>query len=308
MSYRTEIPNNTDVNFHQPRTRQLQYVNTKYANHTLTNAKLAMKEANQALLVLLCRNATAPVVTAPGYDFSQTPIIPPSSLQKLGKRQTAGAYWLALVAGSVVGGISCAGLVAAVSEALDKSITAYNVVSVAVVVGFAAIVSGAILRCQAVGRLDNTANRIDRRVRQPVAGAAGAAAGAAAAALPNPVQVLDAVAPGGREAVVQNSFIAWFRKNLQRIVSGAVQEAVDEALSEIASNAFGTPQGADSDEYYSAGGGDVESCLTMSEAAEAAGDLQNLFSQELELQPLQQLEDATNEERPTGAGAQCVVQ
>lgn len=266
-----------------------------------------MKEANEALLVLLCRNATAPIVTAPGYDYSQAPLIPPSSLQKLGKRQTPGSYWLALIAGSALGGLSCAGIVAGLSEAIDHALGTYTVVSVGVVVGFSAIVSGAILRCQAVGRLDSAANRLDRRIGQPVAGAANAAAGAAAAALPNPVQVLDRVAPGGREAVVQNAFIAWFRKNLQRIVSGAVQEAVDEALSEIASNAFGTPMGDVSDDYYSANG-DIESCLTVEEASRAAGELQNLFSQELEMQPLQQLEDSMNEERPTGAGAQCVVQ
>ena len=278
-------------------------MNTKYANHTLALAKLAMKEANEALLVLLCRNATAPIVTAPGYDFSQAPLIPPSSLQKLGKRQTPGSYWLALIAGSALGGLSCAGIVAGLSEAIDHALGTYTVVSVGVVVGFSAIVTGAILRCQAVGRLDSAANRLDRRIGQPVAGAAGAAA----AAMPNPVQVLDRVAPGGREAVVQNAFIAWFRKNLQRIVSGAVQEAVDEAISEIASNAFGTPLGEQSDEYHSANG-DIESCLTVEEAASAAGDLQNLFSQELELQPFHDLDDSLNEERPTGAAGQCVVQ
>ena len=293
----------SDVNIHQPRTRQLQYVNTKYANHTLALAKLAMKEANEALLVLLCRNATAPIVTAPGYDFSQAPIIPPSSLQKLGKRQNTLSYWLALIAGSVGGGVSCAAIAAGLSEAIDHALGTYTVVSVGVVVGFSAIVTGTILRCQAVGRLDSAANRIDRRIGQPVVGAAAAAA----VAMPNPVQVLDRVAPGGREAVVQNAFIAWFRKNLKRIVTGAVQEAVDEAISEIASNAFGTPLGEDSDEYHSANG-DIESCLTMQEAASAAGDLQNMFSQELELQPFHDLDNSLNEERPNGAAGQCVVQ
>ena len=266
-----------------------------------------MKEANEALLVLLCRNATAPIVTAPGYDFSQAPLIPPSSLQRLGKRQTPGSYWLGLIAASTLGGLTCAGLVAGVSAAINHAVTAYNVVSVGIVVGFSAIVIGTINRCQAVGRLDNSANRINRRVGQPVAGAANAAAGAAAAALPNPVQVLDAVAPGGREAVVQNAFIAWFRKNLKRIVTGAVQEAVDEAMSEIASNAFGTPLGEQSDEYHSANG-DIESCLSVEDATRAAEDLQNLNSPDFGIQPFQDLEESTNEERLTEAGPQCVMQ
>ena len=282
----------------QHRTRRFQIVNTKYANHTLALAKLAIKEANEALLVLLCRNATAATVTAPGYDFSQAPLLS-QSLQKLGKRQAPNSYWLAALAASVLGGFVCAGIIGLVSKAVNETITTYNLVSVGLVVAFSTLVAASFNRCQQVGRLDGPANRIE--------GAANAAVGGAAAVLPNPIQVLGVVAPGGQEAVAQNAFIAWFRRNLQRIVTGAVREAVDEAISEITSNTFGTPVGTDSDHYQSANG-DTESCLSVEDATRASEELQNLFSPDLELEPLQQLEDSVNEERPTGRGSQCVMQ
>lgn len=265
-----------------------------------------MKEANEALLVMLCRNETKAIVTAPGYDFSQAPLVPISP-QSLSKRDGPRGYWLAVFAASVGGGLFCGGaLVPILSSLLNETITAYNIISVGMVVGVSAFLAGALYRCQAVGRLDNAANRIDRRIGQPVAGAANAVAGAAANALPNPVQVLDAVAPGGREAVVQNVLIAWFREKLRRVVRGAVQEAVDEAISEITSGSFGTPQGTL--EEFTDALGDIESCLTMEEAARQAGELQNMFSQELEMQPLNQLEDAVNEHQAAERGGQCVIQ
>ena len=224
--------------------------NARYANHTAFLAQQALDEANQLLNNgLICQNRTASAnSTAIQTAGETTGEIIHAELRRLLANNWS--YWTAVIL-STAGGAICGGSIAAVTDlAFFHNVVPENVVQTALVIGTIVLITSILTRMHEVGRLD-------RAERLPAAAQAVAAAGAR-------------VIPGGREAVIQNIFIAYFRRTIARMrgrqsniaseVQAVGQDLHDLAAVEAALSAVGTDSVAGTEMY---------SCISDLDAAEA---------------------------------------
>ncbi len=165
--------------------------NPNYANHTAAVARLALNEANQLLNSgLICPNAST---------TTTTDLILHQELRHLLTNKHS--YWTAVIL-SAAGGAAVGGSVAAVTDVIfNGNVTAQNVVQTAIVIGAVVIIGGILTRLDQVGHLDR-AEDIAHRVTD--------------------------IVPQSREAVVQNAYVGWARRMMQRIVRQQVEEALSE--------------------------------------------------------------------------------
>ena len=224
--------------------------NLNYANHTAALAQLALDEANQLLNTsLICPNTSAP---------SQTSITLHNELRHLLANRHS--YWTAVIL-SAGGGAIVGGTVAAITDAIfNGNVTVQNVVQTAIVIGAVVVIGGILTRLEQIGRLDraeNVANRVQEMV------------------------------PPAREAIVQNVYIGWARRQIARIARRQAQEAVQEALSSEPAVSPHTPGSvvgstADSSTHYS-------DCLSELEAGQAVSAIGEMSDVTLDLEPIQEV-------------------
>ena len=219
--------------------------NPNYANHTAAQAQLALDEANQVLKNgLICLNNT---------NTALVPVLDRNELRHLLANKHS--YWTAVIL-SALGGASVGGIVAALSDlAFNGNITAENVVQTAIVIGAVVFIGGVLTRCDQVGRLDR-AEELAHRARD--------------------------IVPQGREAVVQNVYIAWARRQFARIIRRQVEEALSEAG--VASAGGSTPNS-----LHSGPGSPGSVCLSELEAGEAAGAIEMMSNVNLNLASIQEI-------------------
>ena len=235
--------------------------NPKYANHTAAVAQLAFEEGNQLLESgLICRNDSTPTTT----DL----IIHQELRHLLANKHS---YWATVLLSATGGAILSGGIAAAVDKISSGNVTAHNVIQTAIVVGSVVIISGILTRLDQVGRLDRAEN-IANNVREMV-----------------PL-------PQGREAIVQNVYLGWARRQIQRIV----RRQVEESLSQ---HGIGSTPGSNAGSLGPVTPGSVTpgsmpetpgstpfgSCLSEMEAGEAASQLGEMTDVTLNLEPIQEI-------------------
>ena len=229
--------------------------NPKYANHTAAVAQLALEEGNQLLEsgLLICRNDSTP---------TQTDLILHQELRHLLANKHS--YWAAVLLSATGGAILSGSIAAAVDKISSGNVTAHNVIQTGLVVGSVVIISGILTRLDQVGRLDR-AETVAHNVREMV-----------------PL-------PQSREAIVQNVYLGWARRQLQRIV----RRQVEETLSQhgIGSSNAGGSTGAVTPGSMpeSPGSTPFGSCLSEAEAGDAAGALGEMTDVTLDLEPIQEM-------------------
>ena len=221
--------------------------NRNYANHTAVQAKLALDEGTQLLKSLICHNNT---------NTALAPVPDRNELRHLLANKHS--YWTAVIL-SAAGGASIGAIVAAVADLVFKGhIVAENVVQTAIVIGAVVLIGGILTRCDQVGRLDR-AEVLAHRAAE--------------------------IVPQGREAVVQNVYIAWARRQLARIARRQVEEALSEAgvTSAGGSTPHSLPSGPGSP------GSPGSACLSELEAGEAAGAIEMMSNVNLNLERIQEV-------------------
>ncbi|KAM0798223.1 hypothetical protein BDR22DRAFT_860247 [Usnea florida] len=205
--------------------------NPNYASHTADVAQLAMDEAIQVLNNgLICPNQSNTAVA---------PILDRTELRHLLANKHS--YWTTVILSSL-GGASMGAIIATVADKVFLgNVSAENVVQTAIVIGCVVIIGGILGRCDQVGRLDR-AEDVAHRARELV--------------------------PQGREAIVQNTYIAWARRTLARL---ARQQATVAAvqMAEMASSAGGSAAGSVPGSPSTPG-----TCLSELEAGEAASAIE----------------------------------
>lgn len=226
--------------------------NPNYANHTAVVARLALEEATHLLNNgLICPNTSAP---------AQTDISLHNELRHLLANRHS--YWTAVIL-SASGGAAIGGAVAAITDVIwNGNVTVQNVVQTAIVIGAVVFIGGILTRCEQVGRLDR-AERVANRVQELV--------------------------PQGRDAVAQNVYISWLRRQMSRIARRQAQEAVSEALSEagVVGSEPTSPRtpgslGGTPNTHYS-------DCLSELEAGQAASAIGEMSDVTLDLEPIQEV-------------------
>lgn len=234
--------------------------NPNYANHTAAVAQLAFEEGNRLLESgLICRNSSTP---------TQTDLIIHQELRHLlGNKHS---YW-ATVLLSAAGGAALSGsIAAAVDKVSSGNVTGHNVVQTALVVGSVVIISGILTRLDQVGRLDR-AETVANNVRELV--------------------------PQSREAIVQNAYLGWARRQMQRIVRRQVEESLSEhgvgtapgsnagSMDPVTPGSIAVTPGSVPDTPGSTAFG---SCLSETEAGEAASALGEMTDVTLNLEPIRE--------------------
>ena len=233
--------------------------NPNYANHTAVVARLAIEEANQLLNNgLICQNTSG---------ATQTEVIVHDELRHL--LANVHSYWAAVIL-SAAGGAAVGGGVAAVSDLIfNGNVTVENVVQTAIVIGAVVLIGGILTRCDQVGHLDR-AESVATAVTELV--------------------------PQGREAVVQNVYVSWARRQMQRIARQQVEEALSEAgIGSMAGSVAGS--GATSPHTPgslpsipgSPGHGILDSCLSELEAGQAGSAIGEMSDVTLDLEPIQEV-------------------
>lgn len=225
--------------------------NPNYANHTAVVSQLAMDEANQLLNNgLICPNTSS---------TAQTELVVHDELRHLLTNKHS--YWTAVVL-SAAGGAVVGGVVAAVTDTIfNGNVTAQNVVQTAIVIGAVILIGGIMTRCDQVGRLDS-AETVATRARELV--------------------------PQGREAIVQNVYVSWARRQMQRMV----RQQVEEALSEAGATSPHTPGSLPSIPGSVSGSpsfGTPNSCLSDLEAGQAGAAIGEMSDVTLNLEPIQEV-------------------
>lgn len=225
--------------------------NPNYANHTGVVSQLAMDEANQLLNNgLICRNSSS---------TAQTEAVVHDELRHL--LMNKHSYWSAVVI-SAAGGALVGGSVAAITDLIfNGNVTAENVVQTAIVIGAVVLIGGIVTRCDQVGRLDR-AETVATSVRELV--------------------------PQGREAIVQNVYVSWARRQMQRMVRQQVEQALSEAgaasphtpgsLASVPGSVSGSPSF-----------GTPMSCLSDLEAGQAGAAIGEMSDVTLDLEPIQEV-------------------
>ena len=239
--------------------------NARYANHTAFLAQQALGEANQLLNNgLICQNGTASAnSTAIQATVETTGEIIHADLRRLLANNWS--YWTAVILSTAVGAV-CGGAIAAVTDlAFYRDVVPENVVQTAFVIGAVVLLSGILTRMHEVGRLDQAE-------RLPAAAQAVAA---------NAARVI----PGGREAVIQNIFIAYCRRTIQRIrgrqrniasdVQAVGQDLQDLAAVEAALSAVDTE---------SVAGTEMHSCISDLDATEAVQAIGQMSDPNLQIE------------------------
>ena len=225
--------------------------NPNYANHTGVVSQLAMDEANQLLNNgLICQNTSS---------TAQTEAVVHDELRHL--LMNKHSYWSAVLI-SAVGGAAVGGSVAAVTDVVfNGNVTAENVVQTAIVIGAVILIGGIMTRCDQIGRLDR-AETVATRARELV--------------------------PQGREAIVQNVYLSWVRRQMQRIVRQQVEEAMSEAGvgSPHTPGSLPSVPGSVSD---SLNFGTPTSCLSDLEAGQAGSAIGEMSDLTLDLEPIQEV-------------------
>lgn len=235
--------------------------NPNYANHTAAVARLAFNEGKQLLESgLICRNDSTPT--------TQTALIIHQELRHLlGNKHS---YWTAVLLSATGGAILSGSIAAAVDKASSGNVTVHNVIQTALVVGSVVIISGILTRLDQVGRLDR-AEAVAHNVRELV--------------------------PQSREAIVQNVYLGWARRQMQRIV----RRQVEESLSE---HGIGSGAGSNAGSMDPVTPGSLAvtpgsmpgtpgstvfgSCLSEAEAGDAASGLGEMTDVTLDLEPIQE--------------------
>ena len=223
--------------------------NARYANHTAFLAQEALNEANQLLNNgLICQNGTTSANSTTIQTMGETTgEIIHAELRRLLANNWS--YWTSVIL-STAGGALCGGSIAAVADlAFLHEVIPENVVQTAIVIGAIVLITSILSRMHEVGRLD-------RAERLPAAAQVVAA---------NAARVI----PGGREAVIQNIFIAYCRRTIERIrgrqgniasdVQAVGQELQDLAAVEAALSAVGTESHPDTE---------MHSCISDLDALE----------------------------------------
>ncbi|KAL9133656.1 MAG: hypothetical protein Q9175_005168 [Cornicularia normoerica] len=226
-------------------------LNPNYANHTAVVTQLAMAETNQVLNNgLICQNTS---------NTAQTEAIVHAELRHL--LMNTHSYWTTVIL-SAAGGAGVGGAVAAVSDLIFKgNVSAENVVQTAIVIGAVVLIGGILTRCDQVGRLDR-AEDVVTTVRELV--------------------------PQGREAIVQNVYISWARRQMRRIARQQVEEALSEAGVGSGAASPHTP-GSLPSVSDSPGSGIVDACLSELEAGQAGSAVGEMRDVTLDLEPIQEV-------------------
>ena len=230
--------------------------NPRYANHTATVAQLAFEEGNQLLESgLICRNDSTP---------TETDLIIHQELRHLLANKHS--YWATVLLSATGGAILSGSIAAAVDKVSSGNVTSHNVIQTALVVGSVVIISGILTRLDQVGRLDR-AETIANNVRELV-----------------PL-------PQSREAIVQNVYLGWARRQMQRIVRRQVEESlsnhgIGSATGSQAGSLGPVTPGSMPDTPGSTAFG---SCLSEMEAGEAAIALGEMTDVTLNLEPIQEI-------------------
>ncbi len=239
--------------------------NPNYANHTAAVARLALNEANQLLNSgLICPNAST---------TTTTDLILHQELRHLLTNKHS--YWTAVIL-SAAGGAAVGGSVAAVTDVIfNGNVTAQNVVQTAIVIGAVVIIGGILTRLDQVGRLDRAesiAHSVTSNVRD--------------------------IVPQSREAVVQNAYVGWARRMMQRIVRQQVEEALSEhgigsaAGSVVTSPGGGSVTPGSAHSFPETGTPDSTafgSCLSEMEAAQAGSAVGEMSDVTLDLETIQEV-------------------
>lgn len=229
--------------------------NPNYANHTAVVAQLADEEANQVLNNgLICQNASG---------TAQTEALVHSELRHLLVNKHS--YWTAVILSAGAGAIVGGGVAAITDLVFNGNVTAENVVQTAIVIGAVVAIGGILTRCEQVGRLDRAEN-VATSVREAV--------------------------PRGREAIVQNVYISWARRQMQRIARQQVEEALSEAgVGSVAGSGATSPHtpGSLPSVPGSTGFGTADTCLSDLEAGQAASAIGEMSDVSLDLEPIQEI-------------------
>ena len=229
--------------------------NPNYANHTAVVAQLAIEETSQVLNDgLICHNASG---------TQQTEAAVHNELRHL--LMNVHSYWTAVIL-SAGGGAVVGGGVAALSDLVfNGNVTAQNVVQTAIVIGAVVLIGGILTRCDQVGRLDR-AEDVVTSVREMV--------------------------PQGREAIVQNVYISWARRQMRRIARQQVDEALSEAgVGSVAGSGATSPHtpGSLPSIPGSPGSGTADTCLSDLEAGQASSAIGEMGDVALGLEPIQEV-------------------
>lgn len=229
--------------------------NPRYANHTAVVAQLAIEEANPLLNSgLICQNTSS---------TGQTEAIVHDELRHL--LMNTHSYWTAVILSAGSGAIVGGGVAAVADLVFNGNVTNENVVQTAIVIGSVVIIGGILTRCDQAGRLDGAENVVTN-VRELV--------------------------PQGREAIVQNVYISWARRQMQRIARQQVEEALSEAgVGSIADSGATSPHtpGSISSIPGSPGSGFGDTCLSELEAGQAGSAIGEMSDVTLDLEPIQEV-------------------
>ena len=234
--------------------------NPNYARHTADVAQLALDEAMQVLNNgLICPNQSNTAVA---------PVLDRTELRHLLANKHS--YWTTVILSSL-GGASMGALIAAsLDQAFLGNVSAENVVQTAVVIGCVVFIGGILSRCDQTGRLDR-AEVVAHRARELV--------------------------PQGREAIVQNTYIAWARRQIGRLARQQAQVAAVQ-MAELASSAGGSAAGSVTGSVQTTphGPGSLPgspgtpgSCLSEVEAGDAASALEVMTDVALDLETIQEV-------------------
>ena len=241
--------------------------NLNYANHTAVVARLGLAQADQLLNNgLICQNTSS--------TAQNVPVIRDELRHLLMNKHS---YWTAVLLTVATCAAAGGGLAAITDLYWFGNVSAQNVVQTSIVVGSVILIGGILTRCDQVGRLDR-AEEIIPTVRELV--------------------------PQGREAIVQNVYIAWARRQVRRIIRQRVQEALSEvAMSEagvtseagVASGGAGSDvasphtSGSDTSVYGTPNSHISSSCLSEVEAGLASSALGQMSDVDLCLEPIEEV-------------------
>lgn len=231
--------------------------NPNYGIHTAEVAQLAIDEGMQVLNNgLICQNQSNTAL-APALDRTE--------LRHLLANKHS--YWTTVIL-STLGGASIGASVAALTDyVFIGNVSAENVVQTAIVIGCVVLIGGILSRCDQTGRLDR-AEVVAERVGSLV--------------------------PQGREAIVQNTYIAWARRQIARVarqqaqvamVQAAVSSAGGSAAGSVAGSVQTSPHATDSLPGSPITPG---SCLSDLEAGQAASAIELMSNVNLDLEPIKE--------------------
>ena len=228
--------------------------NPNYANHTAAVAQLAFEEGKQLLESgLICQNNSTP---------AQTDLMIHQELRHLlGNKHS---YWTAVFLSATGGAILSGCIAAAVDQVSSGNVTGHNVVQTALVVGAVVIIGGILTRMDQIGKLDR-AEVVANNVRTLV--------------------------PQSRETIVQNVYMGWARRQIQRIVRRQIEETLSQpgVGSGAGSNAGDLDHVTPHSMPDTPGSTAFGSCISELEAGEAAAALGEMTDVTLNLEPIQEV-------------------